>query len=691
MGNKVTSFLVVLLITIVLLQSSFTFYKVFEATVPDRITAKASTGSISLCINNPPVFLPYLCNTTLHESEPYDCQLFATEADNATLYYEANTLEGLINFSVDENGLATTVPTQEAVGENKVMFAVSDGSICSNAYDYLLVNFTVINVNSPPRYLPNYNIVDEMGPYGWDTGSSLRGVYLNTFFDDPDGDPLTYSYYGLSSGFFITIASSSELIFSSSECGEGHVFFRATDPSGAYADSGLVTLTVRCSEDVNAGAGGGFTQDCESEWQCDDWGRCLPEGIQKKKCTDIYACEEEYIKWFTQPCEYIPQCNNGIRDFFWEGSERNEDGIDCGGPCPVCETCDDGLLNNEEVAVDCGGPNCPACIFCDDGIQNFGETGVDCGGPCEACPSCFDGIKNQNETGVDCGGPCDPCTRIETPVLIQTRSIFATLGSIVLGLVALLIVLYHLFRNQIHAVIAYFFWFVYRNRRKQILLKPEQKEKLFSRINLLEKRNLLADKKRFGEFQNEVVQLLHTFFEFILINNKLKMHLAPEKTLENLNKIKTTNQVKIMLKRQFSVFTYLERKEVLLKEELETYFELLRQTAFSVTSITRSDIARVIEEKKISKKRDYQDFIRFMYNGLLALQFNEVVVAKKKYFAAYELYGSLTSSEQEKAYPLLRLFFDQITYVSSYYKNLGSNQKKVTSSKKDNKTISKKK
>ncbi len=46
---------------------------------------------------------------------------------------------------------------------------------------------------------------------------------------------------------------------------------------------------------------------------------------------------------------------------------------------------------------------------CSDGIQNQGETGVDCGGPCAACPTCNDGIQNGNETGVDCGGSCSPC------------------------------------------------------------------------------------------------------------------------------------------------------------------------------------------------------------------------------------------------------------------------------------------
>lgn len=47
---------------------------------------------------------------------------------------------------------------------------------------------------------------------------------------------------------------------------------------------------------------------------------------------------------------------------------------------------------------------------CTDGIKNQGEFEVDCGGPCPAlCPSCADGIRNQNETAVDCGGSCDPC------------------------------------------------------------------------------------------------------------------------------------------------------------------------------------------------------------------------------------------------------------------------------------------
>jgi hypothetical protein len=42
-------------------------------------------------------------------------------------------------------------------------------------------------------------------------------------------------------------------------------------------------------------------------------------------------------------------------------------------------------------------------------VQNGDETGVDCGGSCEACATCDDGVQNGDETGIDCGGSCAPC------------------------------------------------------------------------------------------------------------------------------------------------------------------------------------------------------------------------------------------------------------------------------------------
>lgn len=126
----------------------------------------------------------------------------------------------------------------------------------------------------------------------------------------------------------------------------------------------------------------------------------------------------------------------------------------------IMPTCIDGILNQDETDIDCGGPNCDGCDAgercligsdcqslscqggtcvapsCSDGIQNQDETGIDCGGlVCGACDgspcsdnsecasgfcfngqcatpelTCFDDIQNQSESDVDCGGPnCSPC------------------------------------------------------------------------------------------------------------------------------------------------------------------------------------------------------------------------------------------------------------------------------------------
>lgn len=47
---------------------------------------------------------------------------------------------------------------------------------------------------------------------------------------------------------------------------------------------------------------------------------------------------------------------------------------------------------------------------CSDGLANQNEEGVDCGGYCLPCANCNDGVKNAGETGIDCGGPCTSCS-----------------------------------------------------------------------------------------------------------------------------------------------------------------------------------------------------------------------------------------------------------------------------------------
>lgn len=64
---------------------------------------------------------------------------------------------------------------------------------------------------------------------------------------------------------------------------------------------------------------------------------------------------------------------------------------DDSGPTTPEATCSDGILNNGETEIDCGGPNCEPC-----------EEAV--------APTCTDGMMNGDEEGIDCGGSCpDAC------------------------------------------------------------------------------------------------------------------------------------------------------------------------------------------------------------------------------------------------------------------------------------------
>jgi hypothetical protein len=73
-------------------------------------------------------------------------------------------------------------------------------------------------------------------------------------------------------------------------------------------------------------------------------------------------------------------------------------------------TCNDGIQNQNESDVDCGGGNCPLC-----GVGHTCVVNTDCNsfvcvsGTCQAAPpSCSDGMQNQGETDIDCGGPNCP-------------------------------------------------------------------------------------------------------------------------------------------------------------------------------------------------------------------------------------------------------------------------------------------
>ena len=71
---------------------------------------------------------------------------------------------------------------------------------------------------------------------------------------------------------------------------------------------------------------GAVVQICTPNWECDSWSECAEES-QSRSCTDTNGCDSEAGKpELTQSCVIPETCSDGIQN-------QDEKGIDCGGVC----------------------------------------------------------------------------------------------------------------------------------------------------------------------------------------------------------------------------------------------------------------------------------------------------------------------------------------------------------------------
>ncbi|MEC8635702.1 MAG: hypothetical protein VXY58_07840, partial [Bacteroidota bacterium] len=133
---------------------------------------------------------------------------------------------------------------------------------------------------------------------------------------------------------------------------------------------------------------------------------CLnDDNLIPENCYDgILNNGEELVDCGGSICPPCDPCENGQYDAL-----LGETWVDCGGECDPCDPSFNGVQDPGESGIDCGGDTGVACgELCGDGLLNGLEQGVDCGGPdCEPCPTCCDDLMNGDEIGVDCGGSYD--------------------------------------------------------------------------------------------------------------------------------------------------------------------------------------------------------------------------------------------------------------------------------------------
>ncbi len=499
-----------------------------------------------------------------------------------------------------------------------------------NCYNFRTINktdnFTITN-RAPV-------LISLMPNETWNEDTIITGRDLDDYFMDPDGEALTYTSTVVPN-INVSIDNITHVITYIPDAnfyGNRTIKFYAYDPHDAVAESNIIYLFVIdvpeavSMPDSSGGGGGGSGIICTELWECTEWGKCLPSGIQIRTCKDLADCGTEFRKPFaSRACKYIGTCSDLIKNCH---HGLCEEGVDCGGPCPACPTCFDGIQNQGETGIDCGGP-CKPCPTCFDGIQNQGEEYIDCGGPCPACPSCFDGIKNCHgglcEEKTDCGGPCPTCKEIEIPAVVK-RAIWPTILLIILLILAItfVIIKYHRYYQPFIAkILMKFIPFIvlFKKKKKEVPEELKEKESILLRLDKLEKS---IDKKAIDELSKEFVRIVRDFLSNLL---KIEYEFTYEEFCKEIEKHKISTPLRIML---------------------ITFFKKISEISYKGYKIEKPELREMIKEARIIIKLGSEEYLegKTEKEGLNKTKLKKKQNIKKKSKLMLEIYKDLIKAKK---------------------------------------------
>ncbi|MBN2102292.1 MAG: hypothetical protein JW716_05475 [Candidatus Aenigmarchaeota archaeon] len=268
-----------------------------------------------------------------------------TFGDNSTLF-NINSTTGIIDFMAADG----------QNGTYSVNITVTDGLL----WDWEVISFAVVYENHPPNITWWDPEEYELEMYEGDS------LLLSIVAEDPDGTIPTAQWY--LDGGVLTNAINYNYTYYSPVGSRGYHNLTVVVSDGELTDYHEWEILVIRREVETGGATGSTsttpsptTFPCAENWRCQDWEPCRVDGYQLRSCRDLNKCGTVIFKPETaRNCTYYPQpsCEDGIQNCHHGGCEIL---ADCGGPCPPCPTCNDGIRNQGEEGIDCGGP-CPACI-----------------------------------------------------------------------------------------------------------------------------------------------------------------------------------------------------------------------------------------------------------------------------------------------------------------------------------------
>lgn len=618
-------------------------------------TGKAA-GEINFCINNQPALDISDCSPNATQDVYYTCWLFGSDTDNNSLffynqfltinrYFNDSSLEPL--FETSAEGYINFTPGNDDVGEYTLLFWVSDQLGCSNSQSSQNFSIQVINVNDPPYFttpIPNQSVSQ---------GETYLSVYLDNYFRDPDLDDLNYSVVLTNSVFTVTVDSITKRVSIRSDTCEtiAYAMFIAEDPYGETASSNLVKIECRQEEEEEpAGSGGGTGgggggsgeyEPCKSEYECYDYHRCNITNQKLQKCVDTKGCDDPVF--LTVPCKYeLPVlCNESWNCSDWEPCLPNGTQTRQCYDMNRCNTTEYMPLMLQE---------CEYIGTCDDGIKN-----------------CHDGLC---EEGIDCGGPCSAaCKSIEVPYPFEEEK--SILIYIITGVILLLlssILLYHYFHKEINSALAKAGWILSRRKKKQLLLSIEDKKRILKGIVDLEKK---MDEEQPFAILNAYSELIRFYFMRV---KPYQGHLTSEFDLDELKGIiekKKAKVVKVLRKvfaSSFEKYLSVEKnKSLITKQNIILLIEELRNLTLQTSQVEQGDLVKEVKEIVIpAKAGDGEKVIVMLTNTYIALQYEELQIAKKKYLELLTVYEKLSVNEQEGVFEDISRLYSNISYVNSW-------------------------
>ncbi|MBD3164951.1 hypothetical protein GF323_07165 [Candidatus Woesearchaeota archaeon] len=346
-------------------------------------------------VKSPPQFNNLGSSYALVRDASWNMTINATDADMEDSIsfshvllknYSYSKLNSL--FDLDSSGELNISPDIRHIGWHAFNITVQDNSGCLLDTTHKPVNFSVAANNSVPAYLGGLPTTQ------WYEDQTLHNAFdLDGYFSDANGDCLKYEVRE-SANIFVSITNN---IDPRAYCWKGNydrrphlvtftatanwfgreiVCFRANDTINVSAWACEEFEVLAAPENIplpSGGAtsppsGGGGAMDikvkrCEERWYCHAWGECTG-GFMHRNCTDMNECGTSKFKPNeTTKCTLIEHCFDGIQN-------QGEEGIDCGGECDIeCATCYDAVMN---------------CHSMENGTE-LCEQGIDCGGPCREC------------------------------------------------------------------------------------------------------------------------------------------------------------------------------------------------------------------------------------------------------------------------------------------------------------------